>query len=205
MTTYANHLSSEKEIARKIVYNLVRTYKKENVRALTLPSFNFILEEKLTELPNVSVDCIERDELVIQKQLLSPVSRKVRLHKGDINDLLIQKGNDYDVLFLDYCSAITSRIWLTLIHYIQKSDFTNVKYLVITLAGKREQQGKQIAEHFNCTLEQWRESEFAWQLALIGNKAGIDVKLLKLFKYKGGTNKHGQNMYTYSFKITKKK
>jgi len=199
-TLYNNHDSIEKQECREKIIRFVEKLheKKKNLRILTLPSTNFYLEEVLSNIPGVVIECVEREKDIYEKQLKIIQGRKlnINLKNQDIFEYIKESNTKFDLIWLDLCGPFNKSIISNFISLIQTGDnLHSQSYIVLTILGKREQQGPDIIKFYGCkNLKEFRESKFP---KLVGEMSDNTCTLQDLYQYPSG--RMHTPMIQYSF------
>src|SRR6185437_3983400 len=112
---YNNAESREKQrcrdyILHECVFSPEMRSKNKRLNILTLPSTNFLLENRLLKIGNVNgVYCLERDNSIYEKQQMlfkDGKSDRLQLINSDCFDFLFSTQEKFDVLWLDLCGPL---------------------------------------------------------------------------------------------------
>lgn len=204
---YNNAHSEEKEHCRKIIYNLVRNFKKkEKINVFTLPADNFILEEKLTSIETVGkIACVERDEEVYKKQLNwlagNNHEKKINNYHTDAYDFLLNQTKiSYDIIWLDLCSAVQPDMINKTLSLVQSNVLASKGYFAITFSCRREYYAKEIAKFYGTgTIHNFRVNGFAQQIISFAEMAGKRCKLINSYSYRSQKNSYPMMMQVFKF------
>lgn len=203
-TKYKNHDSMEKQICREKIIKKVESIKKDKIRILTLPSTNFYLEEVLLGIPGVTVDCIEREKKIFIDQLEIIKDRKLNINlvNNDIFEYLKETKHQYDLIWVDLCGPLNSRIVSNFLSLIQaRETFSSNAFLVLTILGAREQEKEELLEFYKCkSLEEFRQSKLPELAEELANEVDKTCELLDLYKYPSGSKNAPMIMFTFNLK-----
>lgn len=208
---YKNISTKGKEKCRdeiyKIASKLPRQVHGRRSTVLTLPSINFSLEERLADLPNISLHCLEKEYSVYHTQFYSPIYRSIKKKMREYmylqhSDALIQHRfgvRRYALVHLDLCQSLQISLINRWLSFIQTIPLEEVAYVAITIMGKREVHASQICRFYRAVnIQEFREKIFPDLTVNFAKLAGRRCTLMKQYKYAG---EGGCPMLFYLFKI----
>ncbi len=198
---FSNHDSSEKQDCRDKILSIVDNIKKENIRVLTLPSTNFYLEEALSNIPGVKVDCVERDREVYKKQLdiISERHLNISIKNQDIFEYLKESKIKYDVVWLDLCGPLSPEIISNFLSLVNSRELiSDDAYIMLTILCRREQKGQEMMDFYGCTsLRELREQVLVFQVKKMAKEANKTCELLDVYNYSSGKTNIPMKMLSF--------
>lgn len=186
---YNNHYSAQKEYTRNIVYNLVRTYKrKEPLNVLTLPSTNFVLEEKLLELDNVKLTCTENDPIIHSAQKKHFLYREIK-KSGDFRfkdafTLVRESHSKFGVIWLDLCGGFGNTNLNNIFSLVQSNKLEKEAYVALTLMKGREKDSEKLHSFYGYkSMKKFREGFPDLVIEFAEMKKNRQCRLVHKFEY----------------------
>ena len=196
---FNNHHSLHKQKCRDLIEKQVSKYKGE-VKVFTLPSTNFILEEKLLSNPNVKLYCAENNASVYKQQKKNVLSKQITLKKGDAFEVLDKSKQNYNVVWMDLCCPLRKPVINRVLSLVQ-SDKLDDCYFNLTVACSREQNYEDNLKFYGAnTLKEFRNTVFPKLVQSFAENSGKKCKLVSTINYKEKGYSVPMKMLTFKIK-----
>lgn len=207
---FVNHTCPHKQSTRDYIFSLatatqVARNTSRGGTAFTLPSTNFILEDKLVNELGFKIITAENNKEVYNEQLKKRKNEKqVTLNYGDALGVLSAIKEPLDLVWLDLCGPLSTKVVNGFLSFIQVGNFNNMAYVAITFASRREVQSKVLKEFYGMDLATFRTEGFPELVEAYGEMANRQVELIKQIDYKSSVHSKSMPMTMLTFKIKNK-
>lgn len=206
---YRNEGCIHKVCCHYIIDGIVRDLRLSSICSLTLPSFNFNFERKLSRTNSIHrMDTAEINKSVYNSVIeggLVPRFIITNYYNQDI--LKIRNNTNYNVIWFDFCSMLSKDMIEKLILFFSENRLNSTGVFAITIQGAREQSEKQkyfaqltkqYTGKYMTTLKNFRNVQLPKILqSILQQSTGLHFKLNANYEYKPGSG--GAMMHIYAF------
>lgn len=203
---YNNHNSTVKHETRLELFESVKKVvkKQRKVKALTLPSSNFIFEDMIiSEFPGkYEIDCVERDNKCFSELSKKVIGKANIWHFNmDVFDFLSNTDEKYNFIWLDLCGPMSRSNIQGIVQLIGSDRLMKDTYLYFTLLAARETDSKELEDFYKTDINTIRTVVFPNILREMVIDTGRKCKMLPIIHYKSELNKKSSPMNVYGFHI----